>query len=139
MKRLIFLLLLGIPFLVIGQSGFNYVSVLDTITDTEQDTVTSFSKRIYAPHTVSCQCQFTELSGSSDITLYLEGSNTPAGNVWHVIQSDTIVDAVNAATLYLVSASTAQTFVKYRFRVSGDSGSTQSQQYRCVIATREDQ
>jgi hypothetical protein len=87
---------------------------------------------------VGLQCQFTELSGASDITVYLEGSLSPAGIPWHPIASDTIVDAVAAQSIYLVKASSAQNFQRYRYRVSGDSGATQSQQYRCVIATKED-
>lgn len=137
MKRFILIALLALPFVAFSQ-GYDYVSTLDTITNTEQDTVSTFTKKIYAPHTVGLQCQFRELSGVSNITLYLEGSLSPAGNVWSPIASDTIVNAVNAQALYLVKPSSAQNFVRYRYRVSGDAGSTQVQEYRCVLATKPD-
>lgn len=136
LSRLItFLFLFSLPFMVSAQH--EYESTLDTITNTEQDTVT-FSKTIRNPHTVGLQCQFTELSGASNITLFLEGSVARAGNLWTVIAQDTIVNGVNSATLYLVVPSSAQNCQRYRYRVSGDSGATQSQQYFCAVATKED-
>jgi hypothetical protein len=136
MKRFILIALLALPFVAFSQ-GYDYVSTLDTITNTEKDTVTTFSKKIYPAHTVGLQCQLTELSGTSDITVYLEGSLSPAGNVWTVAASDTIVNGIAAESVYMVLPSSSQNFVRYRYRVSGDAG-TQSTQYRCVLATKPD-
>ena len=132
-KLIAFILL---PFIAMAQH--EYEPTLDTITDTEQDTVV-WSGLAKKAHTASLQCRFTELSGASNITAYLEGSVARAGNLWFPIASDTIPDAANTGAIYLVKPSTAQNFIRYRYRISGDSGATQSQEYYCAVAIKEDE
>jgi len=135
MKLIYLVALFLLPFIAVAQH--EYEPTLDTITNTEQDTVV-YGVLLRNPHTVSLQCRFTELSGSSDITVYLEGSTARAGDLWFPIGSDTIPDAANTGAIYIVKPSTAQNFIRYRYRVSGDSGATQSQEYYCAVATKED-
>lgn len=136
MKLIQLIAFILLPFIALAQH--DYEPTLDTITDTEQDTVV-YSKLTKPAHTVSLQCGFTELSGASDITVYLEGSVARAGNLWFPIGSDTIPDGANTGAIYIVKPSTAQNFIRYRYRVSGDSGATQSQEYYCAVATKEDE
>lgn len=136
MKLIQLILFFLLPLFAVAQH--EYETTLDTITDTEQDTVV-YGNLARKAHTASLQCRFTELSGASNITAYLEGSTVRAGDLWFPIASDTIPDAANTGTIYLVKPSTAQNFLRYRYRISGDSGATQSQQYFCAVATKEDE
>lgn len=135
--KFIFIFLLALPFAAVSQNGYRYDTTLDTITNTEQDTIT-FAPRVTKPHTVGLSCAITELSGTSNITVYLEGSNSPAGEPFAVIAQDTVVNGVAYETTYSVVPSSSQNFIRYRYRVSGDTG-TMSVQYHCVIATKEDE
>ena len=105
---------------------------LDTITDTEADTLL-LSRYVTPGHNVSCHCEYTELTGTSDVDQILEGSQDN-GTQWFVIDTDTLVNGVNAGELLQFSGYLSNNATRYRVRIVG--AGTQSLQYRCSIAVR---
>lgn len=131
MKYIFFSLLFLLSFSVKAQYLYNLYAV-DTITNAEADTLT-WSRAFTPAHNVSCHCEYTELSGTSDVDQILEGSQDN-GTQWFVIDTDTLVNGIAAAELLQFAAYTTNNATRYRVRLAG--AGTQSLQYRCSLAVR---
>lgn len=132
MKYLV-LLLLFVSISVTSQAQhIHTLFAADTITNTEADTL-NWTSNFNPGHYISCHCEYTELSGTSDVDQILEGSQD-GGTQWFVIDTDTLVNGVNAAEIYQFSGYTSNNAKRYRVRLVG--AGTQSLRYRCSLAVR---